>query len=70
LCSSGKIRHGRVTKTNQPPEKPVRFIDHSNLAHVSFLSWIRQDSEQGLVLFEGHVCNAFVPEKENESGNT
>lgn len=25
LCSSGKIRHGRVTKTNQPPANPARF---------------------------------------------
>ncbi|MBS1304124.1 hypothetical protein GZH79_17710 [Loktanella sp. SALINAS62] len=25
LCSSGKIRHGRVTKSNQPPANPARF---------------------------------------------
>ena len=25
LRSSGKIRHGRVTKTNQPPANPARF---------------------------------------------
>jgi hypothetical protein len=35
LCGSGKIRHGRVTKTNQPPANSARFTSESGACSES-----------------------------------
>ena len=35
LCGSGKIRHGRVTKINQPPANPARFKGFSDTTSYS-----------------------------------
>ncbi|WP_299794624.1 hypothetical protein, partial [uncultured Marivita sp.] len=48
LRGSGNIRHGRVTKTNQPPENPERFnIDTASVLEKP--QWLSMEHHKRLL---------------------